>query len=271
MPNNKVAIKLYQRYSLGERQFFQAQLEKVDLESACLNHIDLRRAKLDLANLKKADLSFANLKKSSLVKADLCRANLTGANLTEANLTGANLTGANLTGANLTRANLTKANLSLVRFKNIGTITSIASNFSSANLMGAFFLGVDLVNVNLEGAFYNKDTRFPVGFDPINRGMLNECTVLKECTIKELIARFDRICKCSNKYLGNMLTAKYFVDSRPDFDWLNKFEIDKSGQITYEGSILDSVSSEKLHWFQEWMNSFTKTCSGMIKNFDLLI
>lgn len=271
MSNNNAAIKLRKRYSGGERQFYRAQLEKVDLEAALLTHIDLRRANLDYANFQKADLSNANLKKSSLIKANLCRANLRNANLTGADLSNANLTGADLTGINLSNANLNKANLSIVRFEKVDITKSIVANFSSANFVGALFLGVDLRNVNLEGSLYDNTTKFPIDFDPVVRGMLKECTVLKDCNVEGLITQFSHLCRCSNKYLGGIITAKYFYSSRPNFDWLNKFIINNSAQITYQGSIADSVSSEQLHWFQQWMDSFTQSCSQIVKDFSRLI
>jgi hypothetical protein len=64
-----------------------------------------------------------------LVWADLSRANLTGANLIGADLRGAFLIGADLRGADLRKANLRGA--------------------------------------DLRGAKYNKETKWPDGFDPV--------------------------------------------------------------------------------------------------------
>ena len=69
-----------------------------------------------------------------LVNADLSDADLRGANLNEANLSGANLSGADLSEAKLGYANMSGANLS--------------------------------------GTKYNKDTKWPGGFDPIKAGAI---------------------------------------------------------------------------------------------------
>ena len=67
------------------------------------------------------------------------------------------------------------------------------------------------------------------------------------------------------------MTAKYFHSSRPDFDWLNQFEIDKSNQISFEGVLTNSVSYLQLCWFQKWSDNFIKSCSLIVKDFPKLI
>jgi hypothetical protein len=90
-----------------------------------------------------ADLSGADLWSAILNDADLVGVDLSGANLSRAKLRGADLTQANLTGANLIEADLSGATLS-------------ASNLSAALLIGAY---------------YNSETTFPLGFDPIGNAM----------------------------------------------------------------------------------------------------
>lgn len=113
---------------------------------------------------------------ANLVRARLVRANLAGAHL-GADLQGADLTEARLCGADFTgywpllhgqdawsfsQQTLTPANMagaSLVR----------------ADLRGAIFRDgihpdVDLREVDLEGAVYDKTTRWPKGFDPRRKG-----------------------------------------------------------------------------------------------------
>ena len=67
-------------------------------------------------------------------------------------LYGADLTGANLAGANLKGANLNGANL------------------AGANLLNADLSGADLNSAKLSGAFYDIQTKWPDGFDPIKAG-----------------------------------------------------------------------------------------------------
>ncbi len=251
--DKNTAIDLLQQYSSGIRQFHQVQLEQADLKEQFLSQVNLKQANLNRANLKNADLSDADLSKSSLISADLNKAHLSRINLVDANLTEADLS-----ESILNRADLSGACLINARFT---SAVAIEANFSNANLSGANLIAVDLSTANLAGAFYDKDTNFSANFDPVSKGMIGECNV------KDLIAQFEHLCQCSNKYLGGTMTAKYFHSSRPDFDWLNQFAIDKSSQVSFQGNLADSISSQQLQWFQTWMDSFVKSCSQIIKDF----
>ena len=79
---------------------------------------------------------------------------LVGIDLAETNLQTANLAGANLQTANLEGAKLLSANL------------------TGAYLQGANLTGAYLEFANLTGALYDKNTRWPEGFDPIKAGAL---------------------------------------------------------------------------------------------------
>jgi uncharacterized protein YjbI with pentapeptide repeats len=94
---------------------------------------DFMRAELQGARLSQVDLSEVNLMVANLSRTNLSQANLQGADLFEANLVGADLSGANLRGVDLRDTNLEKA--------------------------------------YVFGAVYDQSTRFPVGFDPIRKGM----------------------------------------------------------------------------------------------------
>ena len=257
MKYSNSTIEFYKQYSLGKRDFHEAQLQRADLSRKVLSQVDLRNADLNHADLRNTDLSHADLRQSCLIRAELSRANLTGANLACADLSKVNfalaqLRDANLNGACLNKAYLTGANLMQV-------------DLSYADLTGTYLIGTDLSEANLSGAFYDNDTSFSPNFDPISAGMR------QKYTIKELLDRFSTICNSSSRYLGNIMTAKYFHSSRPNFEWLNQFKINKSNQITFEGLLSDSVSPQQILWIQTWLNNFIESCSQIIKNFSKLI
>ncbi|MDJ0660174.1 MAG: pentapeptide repeat-containing protein [Crocosphaera sp.] len=95
------AAELLQRYRLGERNFQQAELSKINLQ-----HLNLENINLIGANLSGTNLEYSNLNRAKLIAANLENANLTGVSLVKAKLIGANLTNANLTNADLTNADL---------------------------------------------------------------------------------------------------------------------------------------------------------------------
>lgn len=266
MSNKSAAIELCEQYSFGARQFHQVQLEKVNLEGAFLSQIDLSNADLRESCLVQANLSRANLSGVNFADANLSRANLTGANIYRANFAGANLNRANLSATKLVETNTTKdvQNNSL-----LDTVNSIKVDFRWANLTGAFFIGVNLNMANLGGSIYDDDTNIPPGFDPASVGMVH-IKMIQNCTLDELLAQFNHLYSYSSKYIGRIIATKYFHSSRPNFDWLNQFEINNSNQIVFQGTVSSFISPEKLYWFQEWMNSFTKSCSSIIKDFPTL-
>jgi uncharacterized protein YjbI with pentapeptide repeats len=94
------------------------------------------------ADLRGARLMGADLTCQELIETDLERADLRYAMLYKADLSGADLRGADLEGAELEQASV------------------FAADLRGANLRGA----------NLMITIYNRDTKWPTGFDPKTRG-----------------------------------------------------------------------------------------------------
>lgn len=120
-----------------------------DLQNGSFIKTDLRGAELDNANLSSADLSEASLivaflKNAILRNAILRNARLIGANFTNANLEQSDLTGADIGGA----------------------------NFKDARLFGAKMLCDRIDSAIFEGAYFDKSTKWPEEFNPINKGAI---------------------------------------------------------------------------------------------------
>ena len=248
---------LIDQYSSGVRYFNKIDLAKADLENTFLSRVEMKQGNFDYANLKNADFSDANLTESTLVGAELSKAHLSGINLSKANLSKANLTRSILNQANLSEACLEKACLA--------SAVLIKANLMGADLSGADLSTANLTNANLKGAIYDNDTSFPIDFDPQSKEMLGKFS------IEDLVAQFNSLCECSAKYLGNVMTAKYFNSSRPDRSWLTQFTLDKSSRIIYQGNITENSTSEQLRLLQQWKISFIKSCSSIVKEFEKLI
>ena len=87
-----------------------------------------------------------------LPRADLSGRFLFAADLAQANLNSANLNGANLRYSSLEGANLRKANLS-------------EADLTGADLRAADLREADLSGTDLRRAKYNRNTKWPDGFD----------------------------------------------------------------------------------------------------------
>jgi hypothetical protein len=119
-------------------------LEDGSLQRRVLSGAALNGAHLIGANLRGAILCGTKLREAYLIGADLREADLYRATLSGADLSGAVLYKANLQGATLTGTNLHEANL------------------QGAILSAAFLLEADLSEADLGGAWYNKDTKWPM-------------------------------------------------------------------------------------------------------------
>lgn len=167
-------------YDLAGRDLSGLNLAKSDLRGADLGGADL--SKTDLSD---ADLSEAKLRGAKLAESDLSRAVLKGTDLEDANLWHAQLISAKLLDRTiLLHANLTDANLYKVKIfagilhganlKNANLREAeIFADLSNADLSGAELQGADLGKVDslwrvmsLAGAWYDKDTKWPDGFNP---------------------------------------------------------------------------------------------------------
>lgn len=262
MLNNNGVFEVQKRYEQGQRDFSKMQLRRADLRGVNLSGINLQGADLSYANLREADLSYADLRECYLNEANLIGtkfkgANLEGAYLIKAYVTRANFQEACLKGAFFTGAYLTKVNL------------------NKADLTGAYLTGADVKGAYLKGAFYNEKTCFEPGFNPISAGMEKKSALntprKQKVTVEELVATFNLVTHCSKQYLGSSLTEKYFESSRPSFDWLENFQINKSAQITFSGVRGSVVTTLQLKWFEKWVNSFIKNCSLIVHDFPHII
>ncbi|MCB0210162.1 MAG: pentapeptide repeat-containing protein [Anaerolineae bacterium] len=165
---------------LRKVDFREADLREANLSGTILRQADFFQADLSGANLKGADLMLANfkytkinnttqlktkwrliwdivnkdLKDRYLMGADLSFANLRGADLRNADLRGANLNGTDLTGANLRETNLNNAQL------------------NDAKLRWTDLRESSLLTADLNGAKYDRWTRWPENFDPKKKGAI---------------------------------------------------------------------------------------------------
>lgn len=262
MLNNPTAVDIQTQYDTGERNFSKYQLRR----------IDLRNAKLKGINLEGSDLSYADLR-----DADLSGANLAKCYLNEANLSGANLSGANLTGAYLIKAYLTKVNFQKAVVKDAYFTGSFLTraNFTKADLSGAFFNGTHVNGAIFQEAFYDNTTRFDKGFDPESLGMQKQSSFNvssnKKVTLGEIVTNFETIASITSKYLGGVITAKNFEDSRPDVEWLQNFSMDKTGKISYNGSLSNQATTIQLKWFEKWTNAFVKKSAIIVQDLPNII
>jgi hypothetical protein len=230
---------LYERYQSGERDFSDSDFGVLSLHGSCLSYANFRRSKLkqidwSAADLRGIDLSEANLSRSDMQDADLRGAALNNVMMFMATLDGANLQGADLSASSLDLTTLAQANL------------------QGANLCGTYLRGIDLNEANLTGAYFDAKTQFNLDFDPIAAGMRTDVNL----TVDDLLTHLNQLSKCTSRYLGGSMTAKYWEKSRIETRYLTVFQVDSTAQIHYTGTAGESATLLHLKWTQLWINRF---------------
>ena len=140
------------------------ELEKANLQDANLQDANFINTKLQGVSLQGANLQNINLQGTDLQNVDLQGIDLHGVNLRNAKLQGAKLQNANLRDTNLINAKLQGSNLKGTDLQN--------SDLQGANLQDNILQKTNLQSVDLKDAKYNKNTKFPDGFDPKEKGMI---------------------------------------------------------------------------------------------------
>jgi uncharacterized protein YjbI with pentapeptide repeats len=156
---------------LRQADFRHAWVITADLSKADLTGASFQWAKLQRVKFTDADLSGASMVAATLEECDLNGAKLTGVDFTGVRLTGSRLPGADLSGQLLAGAVLQGADLSGARLTNVDLRRAdLSTQHAVTRLQGADLTGALLDGAILAGAQYDCKTRWPAGFDPMQRG-----------------------------------------------------------------------------------------------------
>lgn len=85
-------------------------------------------------------------------------------------------------------------------------------------------------------------------------------------TMREVLAAMNYLSKYATQYLGPMVVANYWKTSRPNADWLNQFQVERSAQINCVETS-STLSAEQHQWVREWVVAFIERCSKVIRDF----
>jgi hypothetical protein len=92
--------------------------------------------------------------------------------------------------------------------------------------------------------------------------------------LKEYLLAINQLSQFSKKYLGTAVIVNYWKSSRPQVKWLEGFQIDRTGNVTCLAEntqlIHQPVSPQQQQWLRDWVQSFVKRCSTVIRDFPRL-
>jgi len=149
--------------NLEKREFVDRNLEGANFSDAKLTLATFNNAILNGANFQEADLTSASFYDAQMVKADFRAAIITGTGLQRADLSEANFQGVDLGNVSFQNCKMKGANLR--NAKRIGDCQK--TDLRGADLRGAVFTCTVyyMTGCRLTGAKYDKNTRWPKGFD----------------------------------------------------------------------------------------------------------
>lgn len=92
------------------------------------------------------------------------------------------------------------------------------------------------------------------------------------------VQSLNRLCQITTGYLGKAVIVNYWKAARQEVverqgsqaEWLNQFEIERSGQIHYRGSLKELDESQQ-KVLRDWVLAFFRRCEEVIHDFRNLI
>lgn len=112
-----------------------------------------------------------------------------------------------------------------------------------------------------------QSTSSPIANPPASSPSASPSPTLDQpATMREVLAAMNHLSKYATQYLGPMVVANYWKTSRPNIDWLNQFQVERSAQIN-GGEPSFALSAEQHQWIREWVVAFIERCSKVIRDF----
>ncbi|MGB7416638.1 MAG: hypothetical protein WA902_20715 [Thermosynechococcaceae cyanobacterium] len=87
-----------------------------------------------------------------------------------------------------------------------------------------------------------------------------------DASLATLLQDLNHLSEAVSQYLGPQLTAKYWHSSRPQYAWLQNFEIAPLAEITYSGDSQHLLTAANHLCIRQWSNTFMKQCSQIVQD-----
>ncbi|MBW4577291.1 MAG: hypothetical protein KME08_18625 [Aphanothece sp. CMT-3BRIN-NPC111] len=96
-------------------------------------------------------------------------------------------------------------------------------------------------------------------------------TLEVKVTIGELVNALNHLSKFSSNYMGTKLVVNYWQLSRPKFEWLDNFTINRSGELAFNGGMTEFVTGLQHQWVKNWTAAFIRQCSKIMQDLPSMI
>jgi hypothetical protein len=92
--------------------------------------------------------------------------------------------------------------------------------------------------------------------------------------LKDLIEAFNQLSQFTTNYLGVAVITNYLKLSRPEIEWMEQFQVNRSGQIQLIGELSgleQTVSVQEHELFRHWVAQFIRRCSQAVRDYAALV
>ncbi|KAM3090053.1 hypothetical protein ACKFKG_31005 [Phormidesmis sp. 146-35] len=110
-----------------------------------------------------------------------------------------------------------------------------------------------------------------VTHSPLAAGVETAVTEQTIITLRDLLAAFNHLNTFTTQFLGTAVIVNYLKTTRPDSEWLSKFQIDRAAHMTFVGEVTDAVTDQQHQWIRDWVAAFIRRCSQVVRNFGAIV
>jgi len=87
----------------------------------------------------------------------------------------------------------------------------------------------------------------------------------------EMIEALNHVSEGATPYLGKIIVANTWKQSRPDHPWLAQFDIQKDGHFVMVPLLAEPLTAEQQQWIRDWVAAFIERGGRTIRNFRGLV
>lgn len=90
-------------------------------------------------------------------------------------------------------------------------------------------------------------------------------------TVKQLLRILNQLQEAGTTYLGTAITANYLQSARPDQDWFEQFQVQRSQPVTFTGDLSQALDAPQRDLSQKWVKRFVQSCTQVIAKFPNIV
>lgn len=104
---------------------------------------------------------------------------------------------------------------------------------------------------------------------------VDQAALMKPPNLGEVLSALNGLSQYASQYLGKAVVSNYWKASRPDLNWLDVFQIERTGKISLapnsQTSLQEDINDEHQKWIKVWVTAFTTRCARVIRDFPVLM